>query len=269
MKDFLATILIVNFNNSNYLIKSIKSVLDQDYENKEIIFYDDFSTDDSFKKIYNFKKKNKLNFKLILNHKKKKKNPIYNQINAIKNSISISRGKYIFFLDSDDFFKKDKVSKVMKIFNRDKKKKFILDQPILKFKNKEIKKKYTKSHSKKKWPKFPPTSCMCFERKTLINSIKKLDLKNFPNLGFDFRLALYYHLILNNFYILNSHLTIYRQLTGSVDDKYRKKIFSKCWWKRRDEAFEFLNNLLKENNITANNSLDFLITKLVNKILNK
>jgi len=30
-----------------------------------------------------------------------------------------------------------------------------------------------------------------------------------------------------------------------------------------------LNNLLKENNITANNSLDFIITKLVNKILNK
>jgi glycosyltransferase involved in cell wall biosynthesis len=269
MKDFLATILIVNYNNSNYLIKSIKSVLNQSYKNKEIIFYDDFSTDDSFKKIYNFKKKNKLNFKLILNNKKKKKNPIYNQIKAIKNSISISKGKYIFFLDSDDFFKKDKISKVMKIFNRDKTKKFILDQPIFKFKSKEIEKKYRKSLSKRKWPKFPPTSCMCFEKKTLINSIKKLDLKNFPNLGLDFRLAVYYHIILNNFYILDSHYTIYRQLTGSVDHKYRKKFFSKNWWKRRDEAFEFLNKLLKKNNIRTNNGLDYLITKLFNKILNK
>jgi len=268
MNDFLVTIIIVNYNNSNYLIKSIKSALNQNYKNKEIIFYDDSSTDDSFKKIYNFKKKNKLNFKLIVNQKKKKKNPIYNQINAIKNSISVSKGKYIFFLDSDDFFKKDKVTKVMKFFNKDKKKKFILDQPILKFKNKEMEKKYSKSQYKKKWPKFPPTSCMCFERKTLINSIKKIDLRNFPNLGLDFRLATYYHLILNNFFILNSHFTIYRQLKGSVDDKYRKKFFSKYWWNRRDEAFEFLNKLLKDNNNTTNNGLDYLITKLFSKILN-
>jgi glycosyltransferase involved in cell wall biosynthesis len=261
----LASILIVNYNNAPLIKRCIDSVLNQSYQDIEVIIVDDSSTDNSLNEINKFKSK----IKILKKKKNKTQIQAFDQIESYITAFNGCSGDVIFFLDSDDFFKKDKISKVMKIFNRDKTKKFILDQPIFKFKSKEIEKKYRKSLSKRKWPKFPPTSCMCFEKKTLINSIKKLDLKNFPNLGLDFRLAVYYHIILNNFYILDSHYTIYRQLTGSVDHKYRKKFFSKNWWKRRDEAFEFLNKLLKKNNIRTNNGLDYLITKLFNKILNK
>jgi len=267
-KNPLISIVIINYNKCNFILQSIKSALNQNYKNKEIIFFDDQSTDGSLKKIKNFKKENNLKFRIVFSSKKKKKFATINHIEALKKSLKISKGEYIFLLDSDDYFKKDKISKVIETFKNDKRKKIILDQPILKFSNREYKKKFQNLLRKKKWPKFPPTSCMSFEKKNLINAMNSIDLKNYPNLAIDFRLAVYYSLILNNFYILNSHLTIYRQVKGSMDDKY-KKYFSKEWWKRRSEAFEFLNELLRKNNLSVNRGIDFLLTRFFNKILNQ
>ena len=55
----LVTIIITNYNKSNFLLESVKSSLKQTYKRKEIIFFDDKSTDSSLKKIKNFKIKNK------------------------------------------------------------------------------------------------------------------------------------------------------------------------------------------------------------------
>ena len=141
-----------------------------------------------------------------------------------------------------------------------------MDQPILKKGLKEIKKNFFLKTYKNKWPKFPPTSCMCFERKLLNQALKKIDLKKFHNLAVDFRLAVYFSVILKKFYILNSHYTYYRQVDGGMDSKY-KKYTSKLWWERRKEAFEFLNYFLKKNKLPINNNLDFYITNFLNKIL--
>jgi hypothetical protein len=51
-----------------------------------------------------------------------------------------------------------------------------------------------------------------------------------------------------------------------MDTKYIK-YRSKAWWARRKEAFEFLNYILKKNKLPTNNSIDFHITKILNKIL--
>ena len=120
-----------------------------------------------------------------------------------------------------------------------------MDQPMLKYQKKIIKKNFIYRQPKNKWPKFPPTSCMCFERKTFQKALKKICFKRYPNLAIDFRLALYCSLILEKFYILKSHLTFYRQVEESMDSKYLK-YRSKAWWKRRDEAFNFLNYILKK-----------------------
>ena len=157
--------------------------------------------------------------------------------------------------------------KIIKIFQENKKNKFILDQPILKYKKKEIKKKFSFKLSNNKWPKFPPTSCMCFEKKTLKRALKQIEFKKYPTLAIDFRLAVYYSLILKKFYIHKTHLTFYRQVEESMDTKY-VKYRSKEWWKRRKEAFEFLNYILKRNKLPINKGLDFFVTKLFNKILN-
>ena len=262
----LVSIIITNYNKSNFLLESVRSCLKQTYKNKEIIFFDDRSNDDSLEKIRKFKKKNKHNFKIITNFKKKKLFPTYNHILAIQKSLSKAKGKYIFLLDSDDFFNQNKIKEIIQLFESDKKNKFILDLPILKFKKKEIKKSFNYKLSKNKWPKFPPTSCMCFEKKTLKAVIKKISFKKFPSLAIDFRLAVYYSLILKKFRIHKSHLTFYRQVEDSMDSKY-VKFRSKEWWSRREEAFEFLNLILKNNRLPINKSLDFFITKLFNKIL--
>ncbi len=262
----LISIIITNYNKSNFLIDSIKSCLNQSYNKKEIIFFDDKSTDGSLKKIKLFKKKNDEKFRILSNFKKKNNTGPINQIIAIKKSLKLARGKYIFLLDSDDFFHKDKIRKITNLFNKDKKKKIILDQPIYKYKSKELKKKYHNSIVKNKWPKFPPTSCMCFEKKTLKNTLEKIEYKKYPNLGIDFRLAVYYSIILKNFYIFDSHLTYYRQVEESMDSKYIK-YRSKEWWRRREEAFEFLNNILNKNKLPINKGLDFFVTKLFNNIL--
>ena len=86
-----ATILIINYNNSNLVERCIKSVHNQTYKNKEIIFIDDLSSDGSYKKAKKFK------FLKVFKTKQKTKHGSINQINACKLGISKSRGDIIFF----------------------------------------------------------------------------------------------------------------------------------------------------------------------------
>ena len=140
-KGPLVSIIITNYNKSNYILESVKSCLLQNYKNKEIIFFDDKSTDNSLAKIKSFKKKNKYDFRIISNFNKKKDFATFNHILAVKKSLKKTKGRYVFLLDSDDYFHKDKIKEIVKSFEKNKTHKFILDQPILKFKKKIIKKK--------------------------------------------------------------------------------------------------------------------------------
>ena len=119
----LASIIITNYNKSNFILEAVKSSIQQTYKNNEIIFFDDKSTDNSLNKIKNFKKKNNYKIKIISNPQKKKSFATFNHIAAIKKSLSQAKGKYIFLLDSDDYFHKDKISNIIKTFETDKKKK--------------------------------------------------------------------------------------------------------------------------------------------------
>ena len=64
----LASIIIVNYNNAQYLSKSINSVLKQKYKYKEIIVVDDKSNDNSIKILKRYEGK----IKVIKNKKKQK-----------------------------------------------------------------------------------------------------------------------------------------------------------------------------------------------------
>ena len=57
MKTSLVSIIITNYNKSAFIVKSVKSCINQSYKKKEIIFIDDNSSDNSLTKIKNFKKK--------------------------------------------------------------------------------------------------------------------------------------------------------------------------------------------------------------------
>ena len=117
-------ILITNYNKGKYIAKAHQSALKQIYKNCEIIVYDDNSTDDSLITLKKYK-----NFKLVINKNKKKSSP-QNQILAIINAFKKSKGKYIFLLDGDDYFKINKVSFIINKFNKNKNLKLIQDFPI-------------------------------------------------------------------------------------------------------------------------------------------
>jgi glycosyltransferase involved in cell wall biosynthesis len=75
----LVSVLINNYNNQKYCVQAVQSVLDQNYNNIEIIFYDDFSDDLSLNKIIELK-----NDKIrIIRNTTRGKNYSLNQMKAI------------------------------------------------------------------------------------------------------------------------------------------------------------------------------------------
>ena len=99
-----ASILVVNFNNAKYLDTCIRSILKQNYKNKEIIIIDDNSSDNSIEVIRKYKNKVRL-----IKNKKKTNIAFFNQMNAYYLGYKKSKGQVIFFVDSDDFFHKNKI----------------------------------------------------------------------------------------------------------------------------------------------------------------
>ena len=119
------SVIIVNFNNAIYLNQSIDSILGQNYKNIEIIVVDNKSTDNSLYKLKKYK--NKI---IVLKNIKKSNQGSYNQINSYYKGYLKSKGEYIFFLDSDDYYKKNKIKLIINQFLKEKDIKLIFDLPI-------------------------------------------------------------------------------------------------------------------------------------------
>ena len=60
IKNPIASIIIVNYNNARYLEKCLNSAIKQTFKSKEIIVIDDISNDNSIKILQKYKKKNKV-----------------------------------------------------------------------------------------------------------------------------------------------------------------------------------------------------------------
>ena len=104
----LVSIIVNCHNGQNFLNKSLNSIRNQSYKNWEVIFWDNCSTDNSEKILKSFNEKRFLYFK-----SKKITN-----LSAARNlAISKSKGKYICFLDVDDYWCKNKIFEQIKIFN--------------------------------------------------------------------------------------------------------------------------------------------------------
>lgn len=105
MKPIVSVIVPV-YNVENYLKECIESIINQSLNDIEIIFIDDGSTDNSFKILQEYKEKDSRI--QVLQQK--------NQgAGAARNAgLQIARGKYLSFLDSDDFFDIDMLAKAVK-----------------------------------------------------------------------------------------------------------------------------------------------------------
>ena len=256
----IASIIIVNYNNAKYLNKSVNSALNQNYKSKEIIVIDDNSSDNSIKILQTYKKKI-----FIIKKKKKFKYGSYNQIQSYFKGFLKSKGRYIFFLDSDDYFKKNKIKNVIDHFEKNKKINVIFDLPILKYKKRNEKKKFKqKNFLLSSWPRFSNQSCISAKRNFARKLFKISKINRFNTIWFDFRIASYCYLKEKKIDILEKYLTYYRQLDNSASKKY--KTFSKDWWKRRNEAHDFMTYLNKKLKIKDRLTIDKIITKIFFKI---
>ena len=247
----LVSILIANYNNKNLLERAINSCKNQSYPNKEIIVFDDLSDDGSQQTLKKIK-----NIKVIYN-KKKLGFPYIDAMNAYIKMFKKSKGKYIFLLDSDDFYKQNKLRIVLKNF-KDKNVKFIQDMSFIKNKNNILVKK--KNFFLSRFPHFSSLSSLSVERSFFKNFLN-FDKKNnkYINVWLDFRLCAYAFFREKNFFFLKKKITVYDQsLSNNQSKKYNFLNFS--WIKRRYYSHLYVNQLLDGKFFF---SLDFFISKLV------
>jgi len=258
LKNNFISILITNFNKSPFLNKSLSGAINQTYKNYEIIFFDDCSSDNSIEKVKNFKK-----IKLIKNNKKISNSAAINQINGLIEGYKKSKGDVICLMDADDVFKKNKLKIVNKYF-KDNKSKIVCDFPI-------ISKKYQFSYTKKKfyydWPRIFPTSCISIKRKYFKFFIKYIMKSKFPYLEVDTRITIFFNTYFNEYNILNKKLTFYNYDEKGISSQIKK--FSKKWWLRRSDAFDYLRLIQKRKNKDLVFNMDYILTKLIKLILKK
>lgn len=100
------SVIIPMYNVEKYINKCIQSVLDQTLEDIEIIIIDDGSKDKSYSIALEYKKKYPEQIILLKQVNK-------GQASARNVGLSKARGKYIAFVDSDDFIDKEMYSKLV------------------------------------------------------------------------------------------------------------------------------------------------------------
>ena len=135
MKKKLISIIINCYNGEKYLLKTLKSIINQKYNNYEVIFVDNCSTDSSAK-IYK-----KIKDKRFKYFKTKKKIKLYNGRNFALNKC---KGHFITFLDTDDWWNPNFLISRSRFFNSPSEYGFCFSNCFHYFENKKRYKFFTK-----------------------------------------------------------------------------------------------------------------------------
>ena len=115
METDLISIIIPVYNKAQYISKCIETVINQSYKNIEILIINDASTDSSYDICKDYEKNDK-RIKVISNDKNI-------GLSASRNKgIELSKGKYIAFVDADDYLTNKYIEKLylnIKIYKAD------------------------------------------------------------------------------------------------------------------------------------------------------
>lgn len=99
MNQSLISVIVPVFNSEKYLLKTIKSILDQTHSNFELILINDGSTDNSESICLDYSK----NDERIKYHTQQNQGP-----SAARNvGLDLARGEYVTFVDADDYLVED------------------------------------------------------------------------------------------------------------------------------------------------------------------
>ena len=221
IKNPLVTIYMPVFNASSYLNQAIESILDQTYSRFEFIIIDDASTDDSWKIIKSYAKKDKRIIAI--------KNHINLGVSLTSNiAISKAKGKLLARMDADDISFANRIEKQVKFLTKNKKTVAVGAQCIVidEFDNVIGNKNFPTQSSKLKDMIF---WAIPMQQPSMMVNLAKLPKKFVwyaPNqssaeeVNLMFRFMLYGQ-IAN----LEDNLLFYRQLNGSLSHKNPKATF--------------------------------------------
>lgn len=107
------SIIIANYNYARYLNAAVTSVLEQSYQNFEIVIVDDGSTDNSREVIENIQKQHPDRVRTIFQANQ-------GQGGAFNTGFAVSSGEIIAFLDADDVWKPNKLERIVREFSDSK-----------------------------------------------------------------------------------------------------------------------------------------------------
>ena len=107
----LVSVLMPAFNASEFIKKAIRSILNQDYENWELLVLDDASTDDTSALIQSFSEPRIRLFRHTENQ---------GYLRSCNELFELANGEFITFLDADDTCTNDRISKCTQAFEERK-----------------------------------------------------------------------------------------------------------------------------------------------------
>ena len=107
------TIVIPSYNCENWVKKNLNSAINQEYENYEILYIDDASTDNTYSKAHEYLKNSGINYRIARNRTNKR--ALHNLVHAIDNAIEDT---IIVALDGDDWLaNKNVLKKLDKVYS--------------------------------------------------------------------------------------------------------------------------------------------------------
>lgn len=109
IENQIVSIIVPVYNVQEYIKDCINSIICQTYKELEIILVDDGSSDNSLQICKDMAQKD--NRIVVLSQLNS------GVVNARKNGVNRATGKYIMFVDSDDYVNSDYVESMMKISN--------------------------------------------------------------------------------------------------------------------------------------------------------
>ena len=227
-KEKKIDIILPNFNSSEYIKETIKSIIDQTFKNWKLIIVDDCSD----KKTRTLLKKFSKNKRIKIYWLKKNKGAGYCRNYAIKKS----KSPYLAFIDSDDIWKKDKLETQLRFMENNN---YLFTYTNYETFGKKI--KFISPAKEYDFKKFVNDTSICTS--TMI--IKRNILKNVEFINSEICEDYFFKckiLKICNAYCLDDYLTKYRIRKNSLQSSSLKNFY---WiWKinREYNKFNFLEN---------------------------
>jgi len=229
----LVSVIIPTYNSAKYISRAVESVLNQTYQDFEIIIIDDGSTDNTGEIVQSIKDDR------ITYIKQENAGPAA----ARNKGLEIAKGEYIAFLDADDMWKANKLETQIKCFSQNDK--LCLAFSAMDLVNEDLEiirvkrhRKYTNNELLKQlltnYPDTVPMPSTVMIKKSYLNEVGYFYPELFTGEDFDLWLRL---ILKGDFEYIDESLTVSYKPESSITSSIDYTITEKCHEKVLDRFF--------------------------------